>query len=51
MFQLTKEEFLRFQNGISRWGGTRTMPYAIAALSVKIPPSEKPRNPIGFRKA
>ena len=34
MFQLTKEEFeklrtdLIFQNGISRWGGTRKMPYA-----------------------
>ena len=34
MFQLTKEEFdqlktnLRFQNGISNWGGTRKLPYA-----------------------
>lgn len=34
MFQLTKEEFeelksnLIFQNGISRWGGTRKLPYA-----------------------
>lgn len=37
MFQLTKDEFLKFQNGISSstsqfvtssWGGTRTMPYA-----------------------
>ena len=34
MFQLTKEEFeklrtnLIFQKGISRWGGTRKMPYA-----------------------
>ena len=35
MFQLTKEEFdqlktnLIFQNGISNWGGTRKLPYAI----------------------
>lgn len=34
MFQLSKDEFeqlksnLIFQNGISRWGGTRTLPYA-----------------------
>lgn len=32
MFQLTKEEFdelnLIFQNGTSRWGGTRKLPYA-----------------------
>ena len=34
MFQLTNEEFLKlkenliFQNGISNWGGTRTLPYA-----------------------
>ncbi len=30
MFQLTKEELnnLIFQNGISRWGGVRKMPYA-----------------------
>lgn len=28
MFQLTKEEFLRFQNGIASWGSTRTLPYA-----------------------
>ena len=30
MFQLTKEEFdiLRSQNGTSRWGGRRYMPYA-----------------------
>ena len=35
MFQLTKEEFyelnrnLIFQNGISSWGGTRKLPYAL----------------------
>ena len=35
MFQLTKEEFdqlktnLIFQNGISNWGGTRKLPYAL----------------------
>ena len=34
MFQLSKSEFeklqndLIFQNGISRWGGTRKLPYA-----------------------
>lgn len=28
MFQLTKDEFLFFQNGISSWGGTRTLPFA-----------------------
>ena len=27
MFQLTEEENLLFQNGISSWGGTRTLPY------------------------
>ena len=34
MFQLTKEEFLRFQNGISSWGGTRTLPYAFTEQGV-----------------
>lgn len=44
MFQLTEEEFeklrndLIFQNGISRWGGTRKLP----------PADDKPRRPIGF---
>lgn len=28
MFQLTKEEYLKFQNGTASWGGTRTLPYA-----------------------
>ena len=34
MFQLTEEEFLLFQNGISSWGGTRTPPYAFTELGV-----------------
>lgn len=28
MFQLSAEENLRFQFGISRWGGSRTLPFA-----------------------
>lgn len=36
MFQLTKEEFLRFQNGISSWGGTRTLPYAFTEQGVSM---------------
>ncbi len=36
MFQLTQEEFknLTFQNGTSKWGGTRTMPYAFTEQGV-----------------
>ena len=36
MFQLTKEEFdnLIFQFGISRWGGTRKLPYAFTEQGV-----------------
>jgi hypothetical protein len=36
MFQLTQEEFnnLIFQFGISRWGGTRKLPYAFTELGV-----------------
>jgi len=36
MFQLTDEEFknLKFQNGISSWGGTRTAPHAFTEQSV-----------------
>ena len=36
MFQLTKEEFenLIFQFGISRWGGTRKLPFAFTELGV-----------------
>lgn len=36
MFQLTSDEFLRFQNGISSWGGTRTMPYAFTEQGVSM---------------
>ncbi|GHT26381.1 DNA-binding protein [Bacteroidia bacterium] len=35
MFQLNNEEFnLIFQNGISRWGGTRKLPYAFTEHGV-----------------
>lgn len=34
MFQLTNDEFLLFQNGISSWGGTRTPPYAFTEQGV-----------------
>lgn len=36
MFQLTKEEMenLMFQNGTSRWGGTRKLPYAFTEQGV-----------------
>jgi len=35
MFQLNSEEFdLIFQNGISRWGGTRKLPYAFTEHGV-----------------
>ena len=31
MFRLTRKEYenLKFQNGISSWGGTRKMPYVL----------------------
>lgn len=61
MFQLTKEEFdklnLIFQNGTSKWGGTRKLPYAfteqgLAMLSGVLNSDRlnKPRNPVGFVK-
>ena len=34
MFQLTEEENLLFHNGISSWGGTRTLPYAFTEQGV-----------------
>ena len=34
MFQLTAEENLKFQNGISSWGGSRTLPYAFTEQGV-----------------
>ena len=36
MFQLTKDEFeiLKFQFGISSWGGTRSLPYAFTKQGV-----------------
>jgi hypothetical protein len=36
MLQLTEEEFkiLNFQNGISKWGGTRKMPFAFTEQGV-----------------
>lgn len=34
MFQLSHDEFLLFQNGISSWGGTRTLPYAFTKQGV-----------------
>lgn len=34
MFQLSHDEFLLFQNGISSWGGTRTLPYAFTEQGV-----------------
>ncbi|MDH6358985.1 ORF6N domain-containing protein [Parabacteroides sp. PF5-9] len=36
MFQLTKAEFLLFQNGISSWGGTRTQPFAFTEQGVSM---------------
>jgi flagellar capping protein FliD len=38
MFQLTNEEFknLMFQNGISRWGGTRKLPYVFTENGVSM---------------
>ena len=34
MFQLTSEENLKFQNGISSWGGSRSLPYAFTEQGV-----------------
>ena len=34
MFQLTSDEYLKFQNGISSWGGTRSLPYAFTEQGV-----------------
>ena len=34
MFQLTEHEFLRFQNGISSWGGTRKLLYRTRRVDV-----------------
>lgn len=34
MFQLTAEEHLRFQNGISSWGGSRSLPHAFTEQGV-----------------
>ena len=34
MFQLNSEENLKFQNGISSWGGTRSLPYAFTEQGV-----------------
>ncbi|MCD8267337.1 MAG: ORF6N domain-containing protein [Parabacteroides sp.] len=58
MFQLTQEEFeelnLIFQNGTSRWGGTRIqldlINKTLAELQVQKKLSDKPRNPVGFVK-
>ncbi len=36
MFQLTGDEFLKFQNGISSWGGSRSMPYAFTEQGVSM---------------
>lgn len=36
MFQLTKDEFLFFQNGISSWGGTRSYPFAFTEQGVSM---------------
>ena len=34
MFQLTSEENLKFQNGISSWGGSRSLPYVFTEQGV-----------------
>ena len=34
MFKLNSEENLKFQNGISSWGGTRSLPYAFTEQGV-----------------
>lgn len=36
MFQLSEQEFLRFQNGISSWGGTRKLPYVFTEQGVSM---------------
>ena len=36
MFQLSGDEFLKFPNGISSWGGSRTMPYAFTEQGVSM---------------
>lgn len=36
MFQLTQQEFLRFQNGISSWGGTRKLPSVFTEQGVSM---------------
>ncbi len=36
MFQLTNDEFLKFQSGISSWGGSRSMPYAFTEQGVSM---------------
>lgn len=55
MFQLTREEFnnLKFHFGISRWGGTRKLPYAFTDLGIAMlsrsSEQEKPKRQIGFK--
>jgi hypothetical protein len=34
MFQLTTDENLKFQNGISSWGGSRSLPYVFTEQGV-----------------
>ena len=34
MFQLNSEEYLKFQNGISSWGGSRSLPYVFTEQGV-----------------
>ena len=36
MFQLSSDEILKFQNGISSWGGMRTAPYAFTEQGVSM---------------
>ncbi len=48
MFQLTPDEFLKFQNGISSWGGTRSMPYAFTEQGVSML-SAVLRSPVAIR--
>ena len=44
MFQLNSEENLKFQNGISSWGGTRSLPYAFTEQGVAMLSSVLHRN-------
>ena len=44
MFQLNSEEYLKFQNGISSWGGTRSLPYAFTEQGVAMLSSVLHRN-------